>query len=68
MSRVPACLLWTSRRQDLCQGKAAERSLQVQAQGKHMEALNHARGPGQASFVMAAERGAVVGQLLVRSH
>ncbi len=40
----------------------------MQAQGKHQEALEHVQGPGQASFVMAAERGALIGCLMVCGH
>ena len=38
----------------------------MQAQGKHHEALDHIRGPGGDALVIAAERGALEGRLMVR--
>lgn len=38
----------------------------MQAQGKHQEALEHVQGPGAGGLVIAAERGALEGRLLVR--
>lgn len=40
--------------------------LAVQAQGKHQEALDHVKGSGGNALVIAAERGALEGQLMVR--
>ncbi|KAK9867593.1 hypothetical protein WJX84_000627 [Apatococcus fuscideae] len=37
----------------------------LQAQGKHQEALEHVQGPGAGGLVIAAERGALEGRLLV---
>ena len=38
----------------------------MQAQGKHQQALDHVKGPGGNALVIAAERGALEGRLMVR--